>query len=193
MIFLMFFLNAAISAANAWGVGRSWAETRNEGGWPRFMAWCGAIMSGVGFTWCYLVIAALVCGPSGFSVLPPKYVSGMMDIGYLAIVFPLIGSGIAITIESWAVAWRTKRFGDSAVAGWNTYAQFSNMYGAVENVPKAFDGITDMFSGGDDDEGGGLALIALALAVSCLFAGFLTTAVIVRTTSKGAAFERYFR
>ncbi len=59
LFIFIWLLNFAISAWNAYAVGRAWVETKVAGGWPRFMAWMGAIMSASGFSWCYLFLLVL--------------------------------------------------------------------------------------------------------------------------------------
>ena len=46
----LWILNFGISWWNAYAVGVTWVETKNMGGYQRFMAWMGAIMSASGFT-----------------------------------------------------------------------------------------------------------------------------------------------
>jgi len=49
-----------------------WVETKEMGGWSRFMTWMGAIMSASGFTWCYLVILLFGGYYAQFSFLKPN-------------------------------------------------------------------------------------------------------------------------
>ena len=60
LVGLIFVLNFAISWWNAYVCGKVWAETKAVGGWRRFMAWVTAVMSGLGFSWCYLIVVAVV-------------------------------------------------------------------------------------------------------------------------------------
>lgn len=193
MIFLFICLNLFISTLNAWGVGRTWKETKYVGGMAHFMNWMAGIMAAVGFSWCWLVVVAFLAGPDGFNKLPMPYVQGMFSLGYLAIIIPCIGSGTALTINAWARYWRSRNFGDGAIAVWNTGADLYNVYGAVRYAPSAWEHVADMFKGGgsssssDDDEGGGLAVLAVGLAVFALLAGVITTIIIVKTVASRRA------
>lgn len=185
MIFLLVIINLAISIFNAWSVGRSWAEAKNAGGWTRFMSWMGGVMSAVGFTWIYLILAAEIFGPGGLGKLNAKYVEGMWSLGYLAIVIPLIGSGIAITIDSWAYFWRRRTWGSGGLAAWNTFADIFNIVQAMETVPGALKEVSGLFSSdGDDDASATMAKWAIGLAIFAVLAGILTTVFIVRSTMK---------
>lgn len=127
MLFGLVVLNFVISWFNAWSVGRSWTEAQMVGGWPKFMAWMGAVMSACGFTWVYLVIVGMVAGSTG--KLSPEYLEAFYSLGYLVIIFPVLGSGLAITIQSWAHAWRERNLLNMGMAGWNTFAQVYIQHG----------------------------------------------------------------
>lgn len=185
-IFLLFLVNFGISWFNAYSVGRSWADSKVVGGWPRFMTWCGAVMSACGFTWCYLIVLAMVAGTSG--LLPPHYVKAMLELGYVIIIFPILGSGLAITIDSITTAYRDRRAGNIGVAAWNTFAQVHNTYEAVSGLPGIFGDLTKTLSEGDDDDTSGkLVILVFLLVLVALSAGALTTAAIIRRTARNYA------
>jgi len=201
MIFLLLVLNFGISIFNSVVTGASWVETKAAGGWARFMSWMGATMAACGFTWCYLAVLALLAGPGGLSRLPPRYVDAMFSLGYLTIIGPLIGSGIAITIQSWAHFWRKRSFASGAVAGYNTFADVYNIYEAAHYVPTAWDTVKDVLfpskkssssssSSSDDDSDSSLAGIAILLAVIAVLAGVVTAAAIIRTVAERTAANR---
>jgi hypothetical protein len=195
-ILLLLVLNFAISVFNAWSVGHSWLETKAAGGFVRFMAWMGATMSAVGFSWSYLVIIAVAAGPDGFHRLPQPYVDAMFSLGYLVIIGPCIGSGLAITVDSWAHFWRKRTFGSGAVAAWNTAADVYNIYNAVRYVPSAWDNVRDLLlpkkrdSSSSSSSDNGLARLAILLAVMAVIGGVLTTAAIIRTVAQITARKR---
>lgn len=123
MIIFIWLLNFFISVLNAWGCGKSWTETKAVGKFPHLLNWCGAIMSAIGFTWCYMLIAGWIGYTipfdhkvHGVTVNSPyfneKDLSFFFDMGYVILVVPLIGSGMVITVNSWCVAWRSRTFGD---------------------------------------------------------------------------------
>lgn len=197
MILLLLLLNFGISIFNSIAAGASWVETKAVGGFARFMSWMVAIMAACGFTWCYLAVIALVAGPDGFNRLPPRYVEAMFSLGYLTIIGPVIGSGIAITLQSWAHFWRARTFGSGAVAGYNTFAQVYNIYEAAHYVPTAWDTCREVFfpskkssSSSSSDDDNGFAGLAILLAVLAVLAGVVTAAVIIRTVAERTAANR---
>ncbi len=201
MVLIFLAVNFVISIFNAWSVGRTWVETKAIGGWARLMSWMGATMSAVGFTWCYLVILAFAAGPDGFHKLPEPYVNAMFSLGYLALIIPCIGSGLAITVDSWMYFWRKRSFASGAVAGYNTFADIYNIYEAAHYVPTAWDTVRDVLfpkkssksSSSSSDSNDAFTRIAIGLAICAIVGGVLTTAAIVRTVAENAARERKFK
>ena len=191
MIWLFYILNLAISAFNAWSVGKSWVEAKAAGGMARLMSWSGAIMSACGFTWCYMVLVAQVgVRIPGHYHLPEPWANGIMQLGYLVIILPIIGSGMAITVQSWMVFWRQRTFANGATMAWNTFAGVSNIYSAMRGIPEALSGLGQLFRGGsraEKDEGGNRNLVFLVVVgavILCLAGGILTTTVIVRSVAR---------
>lgn len=192
----LWLVNFVLSAFNAWGCGLSWNETKISGGVYHFMNWMGAIMSASGFTWCYTLLAAFVAsyipieyedGTTG-PLLNPDSAQALLELGYLIILLPTLGSGLAITLQSWAYFWRKRTFGRGVGAGYNTFAQVHNLYSAAQNVPGVVDHLGNFFSGDSksDKDGGGRALI-LILAILAACAGIVTTYTIIRITRQSVA------
>lgn len=203
MIVLLWFVNFIISWANAWGVGKTWTETKAVGGPAHFMSWMGAIMASVGFTWCYMVILGVVAmnvpetmisddGDPNVMLLDQESASVFFDLVYLVIIFPLVGSGMAITTHSWGVFWRRRSLTNGVTAGWNTYAQIHNFYSAVQHVPRALDNVGGFFGGGSSSSSNkdGKGLVIIVLAVVAVAGGILTTWAIIRHTARETARSR---
>jgi hypothetical protein len=195
---LLFILNLGISWLNAWGCGKTWNETKSVGGFPHFMNWMGAIMAAVGFTWCYLVVIGLI-GPhipieqddgTTEMLMTMEMQKAFFDLGYIAIIIPCIGSGLAITVHSWGVFWRRRTFADGAVAGYNTFAEVHNIYSAVRHLPGAIDNVGDFFRSDDSSDGKGT--IVLILAAVAILGGVLTTYFIIKNTAKSTALSRRY-
>jgi hypothetical protein len=186
-------LNFGISWFNAWSVGRSWADSKVAGGWTRVVVWSAAVMSASGFTWCYLFVLAMGAQASGY--LEQEYVVLMLKLGYVVIILPILGSGMAIWIDSLTTAWRRRSFADISIAGWNTYAQVHNTYSAARALPGMLGDIADAFKprkrSSDDAKGAALVLVVL-LVVLAVCGGVLTTTLIIRSTARkyaGRVFE----
>ena len=199
MIILFWLLNFAISGYNAWACGQSWNTTKHVGGVLHFMNWCGAIMSACGFTWCYVILVALL-GPAipidqddgtTAPLLTTDQVQAIANLEYLLVIGPILGSGIAITLQAWALAWKRRKLADYGIAAWDTFATVYNLSEAVDYVPKAFGSIGDFFSGDSDDKGKGIVLL---LVVFAALAGCLTTYSILQASANKvrvrAAFDR---
>lgn len=182
---LVWVLNFGISVWNAYAVGKVWVEARHAGGWRRFMCWMGAVMSASGFTWCYL--SFLVLTANYFQWITAEQTMAALDLGYILLLPFILFAGYAITLDSWANAYRHGGFLNYGVAAWNTYASIHNTYSAWRNVGGAFAGLGDFLkrrrgrdSGGDDTNGIVIVVLLVALA---LFAGVITTTVIIRRTA----------
>jgi len=189
-LFIFFVLNLSISIFNAWGVGHTWDSTKAKGGFAHFMNWMGGTMSACGFTWCYMVILGFICinitttdeaTKATTVLLDPKTLQAFADLGYIVIILPILGSGLAITIHSWRALARRRSGTDMLITGWNTFAQINNMMSAARHLPGAFDRTGDFFSGDNSNGKDKLVLILVAVAV---FGGILTTYGIVQSVRK---------
>jgi hypothetical protein len=184
---LAWLLMFAMSAWNAYAVGRAWVETKVVGGWPRFMAWMGAVMSASGFSWCYLIL--LILGAQAMGWLPDDAVTAAINLGYLLIIPAILFSGLMIMLDSWRRAFREGGILNYGVAAWNTYAQIHNTMSAVQTLPAALRGVADFFSDRDrdsrssDDSKGAVILLVILVVALALLAGVLTTTIIIRLTA----------
>ena len=179
MLLLVLVLNLVISFFNARSVGRVWAESKAIGGWIRLVIWAGAIQSAIGFTYVYAFIVGYIAVSTGY--LPAAMLGVLLNLMYVMIVVPLIGSAIIITIQSWITAARDRSLMNLGVAGWNTFATAYNTYNAVQSFGPALDsvqqGLGGVFGDGDSDDN---AARVILLAAIVLLAGVLTTSVIIR-------------
>lgn len=197
MIFLVWILNLVISIFNAVGCGKTWTESKYVGGMPHFLNWCGAIMAAVGFTWCYMIPVGFIAtmipieqddGTTAM-LLDEQGLQAFFDLGYLVIIGPLIGSGLAITVHSWGVFYRRRTFSSGAVAGYNTFAQFHNVYSAVQHVPQVWGRLGGFFKSSDDKNGQAAVVM---LVIFAALAGILTTWLIISRVAQNTAMKRRF-
>jgi hypothetical protein len=183
---VLLFVNTGISIWNAYACGSYLTESKIVGGWARFLIWCGLIMSACGFTWVYLAVVTLVCVSAEW--LTVKQAEVMFSLGYLALILPILGSGLAIWAQSVIEAFRTRKFSDVAVASWNTFAQFHNTWDAASSAPSAFKEVKEFFSGDfDGDSAKGFLIIAIVVAV--IAGGILTTIAIARWADRKVAID----
>ena len=199
---LLFFivLNFGISLLNAYSTGMAWVESKLAGGFARVMAWSGAIMAASGFTWAFMATFGVVAHVVGIMLhhpIPDKYLNGIFGLGYIMVIFPIIGSGLMITLDSWAHFYKNRTVANGAVAGWNGFAQISNMVNAFEDVPEAFGLIADMFKpskdSDSDDVSGVLIMFALGAAIASLLSGILLTRYIVLSVAQGEYSKHYIQ
>jgi hypothetical protein len=182
-VVLIWALNLGISFWNAYAVGRAWVETEHAGGWPRFMAWMGAIMAACGFTWCYLLLLAFIAYWAEWLTL--MQIEAMINLGYILLVPGVLFSGLMITVDSWAQAYRRRTLGSFGTAAYNTFAQIHNTYHAIGDLGQAFHGVAAFVTGsrdrdGKDSDNSGAILLVILLVLLALFGGVLTAAAIIR-------------
>ena len=172
----LWLLNFVLSIINAVSVGLAWQEANIVGGFRKLANWSAWVMSACGFTWCYLIIAMIIA--SYYDFLDAKTIGLIGDMGYLLIIFPVIGTGIAITIDSWAYAWKTKSFTGFGVSSYNTVATGFNIFNAIGKVPEAFwnviGAIVDRDSGDNDNGKGAFALLVVIFVAVAGFLRFLS-------------------
>jgi hypothetical protein len=187
LIVFFWFLNFGISWWNSYACGRCWAETKAVGGWRHFMAWMGAIMAASGFTWC--IMLPLVLGANQLGFLNAEATKVTFELGYILIVPGILFSGLMITLDSWAQAFRQGGVLNYGVAAYNTYAQIHNTLSAIETFGTALKDVGSFFEGvssgdSDSENGGGIVvLIVVALLAISVAAGVILTTVIIRKTA----------
>jgi hypothetical protein len=172
-------LNFGISWSNARVTGLDWVESKHLGGWIRFMTWMGWLMSALGFTWCYVLIVALLAHSGGY--LTAQQTGAAMSLGYLFVLPGILVAGLFIWIDSLVRAWRERDLPSIGIAAWNTFAQVHNTYAAVEGLGGAAKSVGSLFSSAGSDDTNGTAVVAVVVIVlAALASGFVTTEMIRR-------------
>lgn len=188
MLLLIFVLNLAISLWNAYAVGTMWSETKIVGGWARFMSWCGAVMAASGLTWCYIIVYGYIGLAGGY--LNRGDFELLLQMGYLLIVLPVVGSGFGIWIDSLVQAYQRRSFGSVGVAGYNTFAQARNVMSIARDAPSVLssviDGLSSKSSKKSGDSGAG-ALLLIVVVIVAAAAGIITTWAIIRWADRRVA------
>lgn len=188
-------LNIAISFWNARVCGLIWEDAKREGGWTIVLAWSGLIQSAIGFSMIFIFGEAMIAAGMGY----PKVAKAMASLWYIAIIVPLIGTGLIITVHSVIVAWKERDFSSIATAAWNVGATAHNLYEAPGALPAAWDAITSVTSASSDDEDASPLsqligpLIALAVALSLALGSVLTYLVFARYRAMAVAVEKAAR
>ena len=185
-LFAVIALNLVISWLNARTCGRTWEESKAIGGVIRVLVWCGAIQSAIGFSFVFLlplIFAAHAVVPEYFTDV---YVNGALSLWYIAIIFPALGSGLMLTIESWLAVYYEHRLANIGIAAYNTFAQIHNTRGAINGLGPAFKSVGTLFVSvaTDRDSVKGKAailgmMIAALVVATALCAGIVLTAVLI--------------
>ncbi len=174
---ILWLVNLGISIWNAYAVGKAWVESKNAGGFSQLVAWAGAIMSALGFTWCYLTLLSVL--GAGLGWWSSDVADGALSLGYIIIVLGVLSSGAVIMLDSWASAYRKHSFANLGVAGYNTFAEAYNAYNAVSGLPAAFHEVVASLRGGDHDRSVGPIGVIVGLVLIVLFGGVMTTWMII--------------
>jgi len=170
VLFGLLVLNSLISFYNAWAAGRGWTEAKQVGGAARLINVSALVMAACGWSWVILTLETIVVVVTGY--LEPVEAETMFNLGYLLIIFPVIGSGFALWAHSLLVAYKRRELGDVVVAGWNTYAQFHNMSRAARHVP---DALNSVIKGLGKSKSGRKALAIILLVIVAVGGGILIT------------------
>lgn len=197
LLILILILNVAISIWNCYAVGVAWKDVQTMGsGFDKLLLWSGIIQSGVGFSMPILLglaygsVAFLTNGES--PVLTPdqgqQVLKAIFSLWYVAVIFPILGSGLAIWAHSVRAAYERRDFASIATAGWNTFAQIHNTIDVFQNIGGALGNVGDLFSGaleGDSDDAKGKVIIVVILIVLvALVGGFMIAFGLVRHFSR---------
>lgn len=196
MIVFLLLWNFLISVLNCWFVGRTWAESKVVGGWTRFVTWAAAVMGACGFVWCNLLVVGYAAS-THVGILPHKYqltdpyLELLWEMGYALVIFPILGSGLAIWADSLKQAYKNRDMLNVGVAGYNTFAMAHNTYEAAKFLPTVFKKISDSLKDSDNKAAMLVIYVVLALSVGggvgLAYYIIHTTAVSVAHKSKIAA------
>lgn len=190
ILILLLALNFGISWWNCYAVGKVWEETKAVGGFPRVLAWCGAIQSAIGFS----SVAGALLGYVAFQLgyMPPTILKGAVSLWYVLVIIPCVTTGLIITIESWNQWWRDKSLMNLGFASYNTFAQIHNTVGMIQNMGPAFKDVGELFSAltSSDDAKGKLAGLAIFIVIAALASGIILTAVLIKKYSGTVALPK---
>lgn len=171
LILAIVLLNVFFSFINARYSGKTWNETK---GWSRVVNWASLIMSASGLTWVLSLGLGFVVYLSGY--LDMIHLKKLFDMSYLAVIFPIVGSGAIITIESWKQFLKEKSTINGLNTAWNTYAMGSNVYSIYKNADVASNSAKDIFGElWDGDLEDGFAKVVVIVGLFAIFGGVLST------------------
>lgn len=182
LIALIWCLNLGISYLNAKGCGYAWAEAKAHGGYPQFFVWVVAIMSALGFVWCFTIAEVFLALSLGLIGLPVA--KAALALGYILVIPGILATGFIIMVDSWARAYKQGGVLNYGVAAYNTYAQVHNTYHAIEGIGSAFGSVGEAFSGDGEDALTVVGIVVVCLIVlSSLILGIATTRYLILKTA----------
>lgn len=119
-----------------------------------------------------------------FGYLSIEGAEAIINLGYLIIIFPVLGTGALIWVDSAIKAYQQRNFRSTGVAVWNTYAQARNTIGAVRHVPDAFSEVLRYFGkaigSGSKSKKGSEYVIVILVVILAIILGILTTALLIQ-------------
>jgi hypothetical protein len=192
LMILLLLLNVVISVWNCYAVGTAWKDTVALGTtFEKVVLWSAVIQSGVGFSLPILLALAygsvpfLTAGtnPSMTVAEGEQFMQAIFSLWYVAVIFPILGSGLAIWAHSIRTAFQRRDFGSIATAGWNSFAQVHNTISAVNNLGGAIGNVGEFFSGVTSSKGdvkNKTRLLLMLIVLIALVAGFMIAFGLVR-------------
>lgn len=196
ILFAILTLNVLISIWNCFAVGSAWKDTMALGGWfNKTILWSAIIQSGVGFSMpiliglAYLSVGLMTGGeePALTMAEGQQIIEWIFSLWYVAVIFPILGSGFAIWAHSLREAYRRRDFPSIATAGWNSFAQINNTVSAVQNLGGALGNVGELFRvlGKSKGDGKGqAAILVIILVIIALVGGFMIAFGLVRYFAK---------
>jgi len=200
-------VNVLISIWNCYAVGSVWKDTMAfGGGFEKTLLWSGVIQSGVGFSMpiliglAYLVVTFATTGaePALTPAEGQQLMEWIFSLWYVAIIFPVLGSGFVIWFHSIKVAYQRRDFASIATAGWNSFAQIHNTVSAVRNLGGALGNVGELFKAAGSSKGDGkgkAAILAIILVIIALMSGFMIAFALIRhfASRSDSRIEQYGR
>lgn len=182
-------VNGLISWLNCRSAGMAWKDTMAVGSWfEKALLWSAAVQSTVGFSMLILVpgafgLTAYLSAGTHPTLTPDEaheMLQGVFSFWWLAVIFPVVGSGTIIWVHSIRVAIQTRRPGAIAAAAWNTFAQVMNTISLFRDMGEAITHTGKLFkSAGGGDNKGKVAIAFIILGVVAIVAGGLITAGLI--------------
>jgi len=177
-ILVILLLNGGVSWWNCYVCGSNWVEARAVGGFVFVITWCGAVQAAIGFSMVAIFLEVQVGAATGY--LDTAAANALTSLWYIAIIVPALGTGLAISVHSWIVFYRTRSIASLGISAYNTLAEAHNVFRAINTLPAAFGNVLKGVLTGRGDAKGRVIVVVILLAVVALLAGVLLTAVLIQ-------------
>ena len=178
MVLLVFVVNPLISFYNAKSIGGIWNYSQNFTIWDKVLCVSGLLQSIIGFSMPIIGILLGTC--YYFHLLSNALLTLSLDLFWVTIIIPFVGTSIVITIQSIKNAIETRSIIDGGIAIWNISATIENIVDLFSNFGSCISGITSLVDGdSSDDSGAALGLVGLLIGIgivlTALFSGLILT------------------
>lgn len=162
---LVFVVNPIIAYFNAYTVGKYWKDIQYSSVWQKTISISALIQSVAGFSMPILGILLFIGFITKF--LTKTQIDLGIDLLWISIIVPVVGSGILITIDSIKQAIKERSFTSGAVAAWNLGTTIENIFNMVSNFGSV---ITDIKNKSDEEDDASnliiVGMVGLALLLS---------------------------
>ena len=181
-ILLVFIVNPVIAYFNAYGVGRIWNSMAAATKWEKAIAVSALIQSVIGFSMPMVAIISFIGYVTKY--LNMNEIHLVMDLFWLSVIVPIIGSGLIITIQSVRDAIKYRSFGSIATAAWNVGAMINNIVDMFSNFGSILSDATKRAS--DDDENPAILFIAIFVVIVSIGSGAALTCLSFKRGQKSS-------
>lgn len=179
-IVMIFLVNPVIAFLNAKNVGYNWISIGNTTTWEKCVLVSGLVQSVIGYT---IPVFGILLGIGYIShLLTNNQLFLSVDLMWISIIVPIVGTGIVITIQSVKDAIQDRSFGNIAIAVWNVGSTIENLFDLFSN----FGGIIGDINKRSDDENGSGLLIVISIVMIALCSGMVLTGLTFRYGQKMA-------
>lgn len=191
LFILVMFLNVGISTWNCYAIGMCWKDVMALGsGFEKLLVWSAVIQSTVGFSLPVLLLLTKIAFWSMTFAQEPMFsaeeseiiMKGIFSFWWLLVIFPVLGSGLAIWAHSVREAYLRRDFKSIAIAGWNTFAEVTNAISAFRNMGGALGDVSEFFSLVKEADGvkGKVIAFFFVLVIISLVAGYMIAIGLVK-------------
>lgn len=160
---LVFIVNPLIAYFNAYTVGKYWNDIQYSSFWQKTISVSALVQSVIGFSMPILGILLFI----GYitKTLTMNQIDLSIDLLWLSIIIPIVGSGILITIESIKEAIRSRSFTNGALAIWNLGSTIENIFNMVSNFGSV---IKDFEKRSDKEDDSSNLIVVLLVGIALL-------------------------
>lgn len=185
-VILIFVVNPVIAYWNAKTAGNIWNTVSTASTWEKLLVISALVQSVVGFSMPSLGVL-LFLGYM-FKLLTMNQIYLGVDLMWISVIVPLVGTGLIITVQSVKDAIKERSLASGGVALWNVGASIENIIDMVSN----FGSVIKDISKRSDDEDDSQNIVIVGIVVLSLCMGALFTALAFNHGRKESSLQTTF-